>query len=310
MEKAVRSFSIRIVIILSLLLVSVLFAGCSNFTGSSKPFTIIALPDTQVYSIKFPEVFYQQTEWVAKNISKLNCKFVIHEGDIVEKGRDENLWLVADKAMSKLDGKVPYCFTPGNHDGPFVLFNKYFPFSRYDYQPWYGGCYELRNENSYHFFSASGLDFMIVCLRFDPNESVLAWANEVVEKHPDRRVIVATHSYIDRSKFTPEGEKIWNGFVRKHKNIFLVFCGHLSVGQRTDTGDNGNTVHSLLADYQGLDFGGQGWLRIMKFIPRKNKIEVCAYSTRLKKIMGPGDDKYSKPPMNNFYLDYDMTGKN
>ena len=220
------------------------------------------------------------------------------------------MWLVADKAMSALDGAVPYCFAIGNHDVPTQNFNKYFPVSRYETRPWYGGHFGQTYDNSYHFFRAAGLDFMIVCIQFDPNETVLAWANKVVKERPNHWVIVATHSYLYRGNFTPEGEKIWNGFVRKHKNIFLVLCGHRFVSRRKDIGDNGNTVYSLLANYQWLDNGGNGWLRILKFIPDKNIIEVRTYSTMKNKFMSAGDDKYSTGPMNNFDLEYDMSLKN
>jgi len=101
-------------------------------------------------------------------------------------------------------------------------------------------------------------------------------------------------------------EKIWNQFAKKHENIFLVLCGHLSVGHKSLKGENGNTVHALLADYQGLDYGGQGWLRIMKFIPGKDVIEVDTYSTRKNKFFGKEDGKYSNHEMNDFDLKYEM----
>lgn len=293
-------------VIASLLVASTGCTGLFNYE-SEKPFTIIALPDTQVYCEKFPEVFYQQTEWVKENSGRLNCKFVIHEGDIVERARNEAEWQIADKAMSVLDGVVPYCFVVGNHDMPTQLYNKYFPVSRYENNKWYGGHYDNTNDNSYHFFRAAGMDFMIICIRFNPDDSVLEWANKIVSEHPKHRVIVATHSYIDRHEFTDEGKKVWEKFASKHKNIFIVLCGHLSVGRRTDIGDHGNTVYALLADYQGLDYGGQGWLRILTFIPQKNVIQVRTYSTQLKKFFGPGDGKYSTPEMNKFDLAYQMT---
>lgn len=39
-----------------------------------------------------------------------------------------------------------------------------------------------------------------------------------------------------------------------------------------------NTVHTLLADYQARTNGGNGWLRILEFVPPENKINVKTYS--------------------------------
>lgn len=291
-------------------LYTLFLAGCSSEVkiDDSNGFTLIVLPDTQMYSAKFPYLFIEQTLWVRDNAEKLNCKFVIHEGDIVDRSRDLSQWRVAQQAMSVLDNKVPYCFSIGNHDKPTDNFNKNFPLERYENYKWFGGSFDQTNDNTYHTFDAAGMNFLILCLQYDPNKPQLVdWANKVVEEHPDYRVIVATHSYLDRNKFTQEGQQLWDNVVKKHKNIFLVLCGHLSVGRRTDTGDNGNTVYSLLADYQGNSFGGDGLLRILKFIPNENKIEVRTYSTMRNRYFRQGDDKYSNEQANTFDLNYEMT---
>ncbi len=90
----------------------------------AQSFTIVILPDTQIYCYDTPswrnssrkEVFFQMTEWIAENVDKENIVFVLHMGDIVTTYDDPRQWAVANKAMSRLDGAVPYCFTIGNHD--------------------------------------------------------------------------------------------------------------------------------------------------------------------------------------------------
>ncbi|MEI9908980.1 MAG: hypothetical protein WDO71_04515 [Bacteroidota bacterium] len=54
---------------------------------------------------------------------------------------------------------------------------------------------------------------------------------------------------------------------------------HQSDGEarRTDI-FNGNTVHTVLSDYQERPGGGNGLLRIMEFDPAQNKISVKTYS--------------------------------
>ncbi|MBN1555952.1 MAG: serine/threonine protein phosphatase, partial [Phycisphaerae bacterium] len=73
--------------------------------------------------------------------------------------------------------------------------------------------------------------------------------------------------------------QMWDKCFKKHANLRLIFCGDQSRCQAihlTQQGDHGNTVHSLLSDY------GTGPLRIYRFLPSENKIEVITYDTTRK----------------------------
>jgi hypothetical protein len=95
------------------------------------------------------------------------------------------------------------------------------------------------------------------------------------------------------------GQDIWEKFVRKHANIFMVLSGHvLGVGTQTSANDAGRPVHEMLVDYQGLPNGGDGWLRTLRFAPVEDKIYVTAYSPLLKQT--------NKQPAHTFTLDYEM----
>jgi hypothetical protein len=142
-----------------------------------------------------------------------------------------------------------------------------------------------------------------------PRDEVLTWANEVVVGHLNHRCIIITHWYLDehgrrfsRNTYSVEGntgEQIWENFVSQHENIFMVLCGHvLGESLRESKGIKGNTVFEILADYQGWNNGGDGYLRIMKFIPDKNIIEVRTYSPIL--------NKYVNTDKSEFNLDYPM----
>ena len=297
-------------------------------------FTIVVLPDTQLYSQDFPEIFTVQTEWIRDNRDALNIVFVLHEGDIVNRGNNPNWaysWENADTSLSILDGVVPYSLAVGNHDmGPngdaenrdTTLYNQYFPYTRYESEPWYGGHMGSDNDNHYCLFRADGMDFMVITLEFGPNSEMVAWANDVVLAHPDRRVIVLTHCYTfhDDTRVGPgdswnphtyginnvddphDGEELWETFVRHHPNIFLVTCGHIlgdGLGRLTSSGDNGNPVHQVLANYQMLSDGGDGWLRQMTFIPSEDRIAVQTYS--------PWLFQSAEDEQNLFDLEYEMT---
>ena len=62
--------------------------------------------------------------------------------------------------------------------------------------------------------------------------------------------------------------------------------------RRVSTGDHGNPVHEVLCDYQGLEQGGNGWLRYMSFHPDEDKIEVYTYSPTL--------DQFNEQPSSRF----------
>lgn len=301
----------------------ILLAACSHARRDreAEPFTIIVLPDTQLYAQRYPDLFLQQTKWIREQKDALNIAGVIHEGDITNLNSEEE-WKVADRAMGTLDGVVPYLMVLGNHDLPgggktrdAALFNKYFGPRRFQGKPWYGGRYAEGNENAYYYLEAGGSKFLVVCLEFGPRDEVLEWANKIVAQHPDRRTILVTHSYMnfddtrvgEGDRHNPhvykvggnDGEEMWEKLVRRHPNIFLVLSGHIlddGAGRLESVGDHGNTVHQVLANYQKREMGGNGRLRIMRFLPAENRIEVSTFS--------PALNAYETDDQNQFSLEY------
>jgi len=188
-------------------------------------------------------------------------------------------------------------------------FNTYFPREKFAERREFGGtCDPDRHDNSWYHFEAAGMNFLIIALECKPRDEVLDWANQVVAKHPDHRVIVLTHAYMNKGKSRNTGgmsakgntgEQTWQKFVKKHKNIFMVLCGH-HVGEavRTDAGDHGNMVHQILSDYQHLNNGGESWLRYMVFQPEANKISIYTYN--------PALDTFKTGPSSRFDLNYSM----
>ena len=284
-------------------------------------FSVVLLPDTQNYSESSPDTYLAQTEWIKERARADRIKFVIHLGDIVQNHNDaEEEWKLADRAHRVLDGAVPYSMVPGNHDMGMVekrlnrdtsLYNKYFPPGRFDEYPWYGGHYGEANDSNYCLFEAAGMKFLVLSLEMCPRDEILDWAGRVLDEHKNHRVIVATHCYMrpdGRDKKTARaygldgatGEELWDKFIRKHANIFMVTSGHvLGVGLQTNANDAGLPVHETLVDYQGLPNGGDGWLRILRFVPSEDKIHVKAYSPLL--------DETNEDPEHTFTLDYQMS---
>lgn len=315
----------HVVSCLMMVTVCLALSGCTSLPPkqSYQPFTFIVLPDTQLYSLHHPGTFVEQTKWIKEQRDELNIVGMIHEGDITHKNTEKE-WKAANQAISILDDVVPYCMVLGNHDlGPggsaqnrnAVFFNKYFGPQRFQGKSWYGGHYDKGNENAFYRIHTGGMDFLILCLEFGPRDEVLEWANKVVADHKHHRTIVVTHchTYSDDTrlgkgdKWNPhaygckgnDGDETWNKFVRKHKNLLLVLSGHVlndGLGRLVSEGDKGNKVHQILANYQMKRNGGNGWLRIMKFLPAEHKIQISTYSPVLK--------QYATDAQNQFEIEY------
>ncbi len=284
-----------------------LTAGVSGAADEVPPappgtFSIVAFPDTQAYSAGQPEVFYAETQWVVDNVERQRIAFVTHLGDVVD--RDVPVqWAVAVRAMARLDGKVPYGLSVGNHDmkcgkGDASLFSAMFPATHFTRRPWYGGHLD-DNTNSYQYFEAEGLKFIMLHLECNAPDEVLEWAGKVLDENADHRAIISTHMFLgprDRPKTAkdwyeaPKGimqwkkchgeagnspQQLWEKRFRKHKNVFLILCGDQSRTQAMHLaleGEHGNQVHACLSDYRG------GYLRVYRFLPKKNRIRVMTYS--------------------------------
>jgi hypothetical protein len=209
----------------------------------------------------------------------------------------EEEWQNIDKAMSTLDGKVPYIVVPGNHDydriqpdRSTVLFNRFFPVERFGKMNGFGGSFpEGSNDNSFHTFEASGKKWLILGLNFFPSDDEIAWGNEVVASHPDHQVILLTHSYLTHTERDVAGKKLWEQLVRKHPNMSMAFCGHLSTVHARAEGDHGNTVCEMLFDWQNdRDSGPNSYFALVTIDPVAGTVTSRAYSPALDQELAGG----------------------
>ena len=237
-------------------------------------FTVVALPDMQLYAHTGTEVYDQVIRWIVEQRERQRIVFVSHLGDMVDKADRHEQWRVVRTAMRPLDECLPYGAALGNHDlmqGWRTLYDEYFPERLFTGRPWYGGSFE---HSSYQLVSAAGLDFLFLQLECNARDHVLAWADEVIRRHPDRRVAVSTHCYLGRLVsglpreerwYTPRGRLPWSRFadgntarqmwdkcLSRHPNLFLILSGDQAFVQamrQQATGQHGNTVHELMSDY-------------------------------------------------------------
>jgi formylglycine-generating enzyme required for sulfatase activity len=187
----------------------------ANFAPDEK-FTIIALPDTQNYTIldSPTDIFTKQTQWVLDNRETLNIKFLTHVGDLVTSATNSAQWTRATDAMNLLNTQLAYGTCPGNHDlGPDS--NDYL--ARFGPNPthassigrwidpathqpyaWYRGS-SPRGYSSYQIVRINGRDFMFLHLDHDCPDEDMAWAAAVLTAHPQVLTMITTHNYLAKT---------------------------------------------------------------------------------------------------------------
>jgi hypothetical protein len=265
--------------------------------AAAEPFRIIVIPDMQWASQKWPDLPKKMTEWIVANRDKESIRYVLQVGDAVQDGGSETEWKNIDAAMSVLDGKVPLIVAVGNHDfdrikppKSTVMFNRFFPVERFQKLPGFGGNFPAgRNDNSFHTFEAGAKKWLILSLNFMPSQEEIAWGNEVVGKHPEHQVILLTHSYLTHTERDVAGKLLWDQLVRRHPNMSMVFCGHLSTVHARAEGDKGNTVCEMLFDWQNdVDPDFNSFFAIVTIDPAAGTINSRSFSPALDKELEGG----------------------
>lgn len=279
---------------------------------NASSFSIVVVSDTQAYSKNSPYIFKSQIEWIKNNKDNLNIKSFVLGGDTVQSGRLTGEFDTMSNILSTLDGSVPYLVAIGNHDyndlpsRDSTTFDKYFGYVKYQNYSWFGGHYpENGKENSYMLFSASGEDFLVMTLDICPSDDSINWANNVISSYPNRKVILFDHSYLndDGTRQTMvcynlraagnNGEDIWNKLVGNHENMVLVISAHKAgMAKRIDY-VNGQPITQILADYEILDNGGDGYLRFYTFTPSEKRVDVFTYSPYRNEYSSLPDDQFS-----------------
>ncbi|MGF1581951.1 MAG: LamG-like jellyroll fold domain-containing protein [Gemmataceae bacterium] len=272
------------------------------FTPGSE--TIVVIPDTEGYTSRRPQQFIDMMKWVAAQQKARNITYLLHVGDVTNNNTKRE-WENARKSFDVIEGKLRYVLAAGNHDydhtpGRLTHMNDYFKVAELKKWSTFGDVYEKgKLENHYQLMKIQGRDWIVLSLEMGPRKKVIEWANNVLAKHKNRLAIILTHGYLyynnqrynhlmGRQRATPynfygegaDGEQLWNQLVRRHSNVMMVICGHLSagyVGYRNDEGDYGNAVHQMMVDYENLR-GGRGFLRLLEFQPDKKTVQVRTYS--------------------------------
>lgn len=247
--------------------------------------------------------------WLANNASAKKLQYVLGVGDITEYTENfdssfNGAWSYADEwahakaAITLLDNKVPYSLCRGGGHDTASKFNEYFASHSY-YTGNLSGSYSANDVTStYSTFEVGEVKYLLFALDWNPSDAVLNWAGEIIKANPDRRVIITTHSYLNKDgtlhgsssshtavPSTNNGVDIYEKLVSKYDNIQLVICGHdpsANLVYRQDARESGSVVTSLLVDPQTFDSQNNaetGMVCMLYFSEDGNEVNVEWYST-------------------------------
>lgn len=282
-------------------------------------YSFVVIPDTQNMvdaEYKGYDHLIAISEWIKDNAQSQKIRFAMHMGDFVntpKKNGAENTeeWSKAKDAMQILNGVIPYSVIPGNHDydnmwvnRDLTIFNKYFGENTYNPMDTEIYYYEDgKMENTYHKFSADGVKYLVFALEFGVRTDVLEWADKIAYENEDSRIIVTTHAFITEhgvydqdtgaaprtygftsagdSDYVNNGKAIWDKFISRHSNIFMVLNGHYSsddIIRKTYYGTEGNKVNAMFINAQSMLDCNEGMIAILKVNEKTNQISVNYYN--------------------------------
>ena len=268
------------------------------------------------YTLNLDKMF----TWILKNKETQNIQYVFGLGDSVETlttypqaQLNPKEWDTVFNQFSRLNGKIPYGVVRGNHDDEAgyhehictpVYQNQ---MEEFFFDPTKPVTLGNSMSNSYQKIQIGNHKYLMLNLDFRATPEVIAWADEVIYKNSDYKVIISTHAYMSGSgtflkcnigssnvddtvleQVAFDGQVLWDNLFSQHENVFMILCGHVAVSDpviHTRTGKKGNEVIEILVDPQGYEANDPcGTLMMLNFTEGGQKIEVEYFS--------PSKDKF------------------
>lgn len=264
--------------------------------GTGEPaqydFSIAWTSDTQYYSESYPDQYRYQSEWLVANRDRLNLRYVVHTGDVIDDFDQDWEWNVGDENMKRLeDAGIPYGVLAGNHDVGsgnrcYDYYWRYFGENRFQNSPVYGGSYQ-NNLGHYDLVTSDGMELLFVYMSWDVYDEEIAWVNRVLAQYPDRKAILCFHNYVVAStaELDYTGERVQREVVAINPNVIAVLNGHyhgssINIAAFDDDGDGlkERLVYQMCTDYQSGEQGGLSYLKMLYFDLANGKVYLNSYS--------------------------------
>lgn len=264
-------------------------------------YSIVLIPDTQYLSASATWIqhFQDAADWIVANQDAYNIQLVLHLGDVVNDGGTTQFGRAETPMETIWDAGIPMAAAIGNHDydggspaadhSDTTNWNTYFGTGQYTGRSWWNGTFQTsgKSENFYFTLTLGGRPTLVLSLEFYCRSTILSWAGDVIEAHPEYDVIIVTHSYLnddgslteDADEHGPDaysltdsssGVEQWAEF-KQYANVVAVFNGHHINGpltaELTSTGDEGNQVFQQFTNWQTETEGGEGRIVVLTVNP-------------------------------------------
>lgn len=249
----------------------------------------------------------------------------------------EERFRACDSIMRPLDAaNIPYGIAVGNHDQfPIAgnatgnstdLFHKWFVNqgrgeSRFANKSFLGGTRETGSyDDHYDLFKAGGRDWIVIYLEFDDDQKNNItdddarnnWALGLLKKYPDHTGIMVTHNAGNiKDKKLGKQAQLFYDKLKDQPNLAIILGGHIAnfrgdVNYFAINRSGMNPVRTYISDFQSLTpdgtvanvNGGNGYLRIMKFSVKQNKVTISTLSPYLEKRKLP--NQFANDPQHQF----------
>ncbi len=302
--------------------------------------TIAVFPDTQYYASCRSPHLRKQVEWVTSQRAGRDIRAVVTLGDLTDHNTKaewdffkESLKPLDPTLPFLLNlGNHDYG-DGGTANNRSTLLGEYFDASFVEKSKSLVETMEPNKlENAFYSIDLGKVSVGVLVLEWSPRTKTVEWANKVLAKHPKHRIMMATHAYLysDSTRYdykkkggaqewnplayptnkgneavagNHDGEMLWDKLLKKYPGVFLTINGHVlnnGTGLLASKGDKGNTVHQMLVNYQMLDEGGLGYLRLLEFLPDGKTMRVKTYSPSLNAYATAKDQDFSltiDPPL-------------
>lgn len=256
--------------------------GASGPTKSAETYggdtlRIAVMPDTQKYTQFEQNLPYleAQVDWIVENSEDID--FVTHEGDIVHNGYKDKEWERAYETLEPLKDKgIKHSLIAGNHD-PSEKYLEFFGESWFEDFDWYESL-GTNHLNHYETFSAGEEELINIGLSWHPTEEDIERAEKALEEHPDKLATVTLHAYLTDKPWKKgrlaSREYVFEDLISPNNQVFMVFCGHTFKNfnpgnfggeyHQISRNRSGQPVYEILSNYQGLEHGGNGLMRLVE----------------------------------------------
>jgi hypothetical protein len=269
-----------------------------SFPEFTEGFNLMHISDTQILS-EYEAGWADFTGWISSVASTWeNVKMVIHTGDIVEHWDNLTEWDIANASMGVLfDAGVPYCWCGGNHDAHFASPYEYYGIDYASFNParfesedyWLSSYNDGRNTAVN--FTYGGYKFLIINLDWHCNSTAMTWFTDILDANTDSNVVVATHSYINKTGGYDLGlgRDVWELALKEildaHSNVMFTLNGHDSGVFRITV----NGRESMLFNHQGQS----KYARVLTFDVAKERVYVRTYDYYTSSWIEDWDNRFS-----------------